>query len=222
MRGRSAPTGAKAVSRCIAVLFFFLASTVSTPCAISATPPASHILTHSAPNVQAMDGQRGSLCTDTPRWKGAKVVGCIAMLACEPLIGPLVSTGYGYCTDLGVGPFGMTAMMRRATISQRSSGGKPCRLPLVVECAPTQPHADVIGGYSGWSQKKVLTAAVLMGARLFRHDSHDLPPSAQRSPGGKPCQLPLTIGRTLTDSDLKHPENILNTCAALWRGGIGC
>ncbi len=71
-----------------------------------------------------MDGQRGSLCTDTPRWTGAKVVGCIPMLACEPLIGPLVSTGYGYCTDLGVGPFGMTATMRRATIAQGVSGGQ--------------------------------------------------------------------------------------------------
>jgi hypothetical protein len=94
-----------------------------------------------------MNGQRGSLCTDTPRWKGAKVVGCIAMLACEPLIGPLVSTGYGYCTDLGVGPFGMTSVMRRATIAQRASGGKRCRLPLVVKCAgPAGPSPRVPAG----------------------------------------------------------------------------
>ena len=56
------------------------------------------------------------------------------MLACEPLIGPLLSSGYGYCTDLGVGPFGMTASMRRATIAQRTAGGKRCRLPLVRGC----------------------------------------------------------------------------------------
>ena len=62
-----------------------------------------------------------------------QVVSCISMLACEPLIGPLLSSGYGYCTDLGVGPFGMTAMMRRATIAQRTSGGARCRLPLVVD-----------------------------------------------------------------------------------------
>ena len=56
------------------------------------------------------------------------------MLACEPLIGPLLSSGYGYCTDLGVGPFGMTASMRRATVAQRTAGGKRCRLPLVRGC----------------------------------------------------------------------------------------
>lgn len=83
--------------------------------------------------VQSMDGRRGSMCTDTERFKGNKV-GCEAPLACEAMIGPMLHSGYGYCTDLNIGKFGMTGAMRAAKVAQRrTAAGVPCRLPLVYK-----------------------------------------------------------------------------------------
>jgi len=83
--------------------------------------------------VQNMDGKRGSMCTDTDRFKGNKV-GCNAPLACEAMIGPMLHSGYGYCTDLNIGKFGMTGAMRAAKVAQRHTAtGVPCRLPLVYK-----------------------------------------------------------------------------------------
>ncbi|CAL8460636.1 g166 [Coccomyxa elongata] len=80
---------------------------------------------------QAMDGKRGSMCTDTDRFRGKKV-GCDAPLACEAMIGPLLHSGYGYCTDLNIGKFGMTGAMRASKVAQRrTANGVPCRLPLM-------------------------------------------------------------------------------------------
>lgn len=88
---------------------------------------------------QGMDGKRGSMCTDTGRFQGTRV-GCNAPLACEAMIGPLLHSGYGYCTDLGLGKFGMTGAMRAALVSQRrAAGGVPCRLPLFYKCGPGCP-----------------------------------------------------------------------------------
>ena len=70
--------------------------------------------------VQNMDGKRGSMCTDTERFKGNKV-GCDPPLACEAMIGPMLHSGYGYCTDLSIGKFGMTGAMRAAKVAQRRS-----------------------------------------------------------------------------------------------------
>jgi hypothetical protein len=84
---------------------------------------------------QAMDGKLNSLCTDTQRFQGRKV-GCMAPLSCEPMIGPLLHSGYGYCTDLSIGKFGMTAAMRASMVAQRRSiSGAACRLPLFYKCA---------------------------------------------------------------------------------------
>ena len=90
-----------------------------------------------------MDGKRGSMCTDTGRFQGARV-GCDAPLSCEAMIGPLLHSGYGYCTDLGLGKFGMTGAMRAARVAQRrAAGGVPCRLPLFYKCArPPTPLAN--------------------------------------------------------------------------------
>lgn len=86
--------------------------------------------------MQAMDGKRGSMCTDTDRFRGKKV-GCDAPLACEAMIGPLLHSGYGYCTDLNIGKFGMTGAMRASKVAQRrTANGVPCRLPLMYKCVP--------------------------------------------------------------------------------------
>lgn len=58
-------------------------------------------------------------------------------MACEAMIGPLLHSGYGYCTDLNIGKFGMTGAMRASRVAQRRTvSGVPCRLPLVYKCAP--------------------------------------------------------------------------------------
>ena len=100
-----------------------------------------------------MDGKRGSMCTDTDRFKGNKV-GCDQPLACEAMIGPMLHSGYGYCTDLNIGKFGMTGAMRGASVAQRrTTAGVPCRLPLVYKCVPPL-HSDS----SGVSARKLLFA----------------------------------------------------------------
>lgn len=92
-----------------------------------------HFLRMQVTGVQNMDGKRGSMCTDTDRFSGNKV-GCQAPLACEAMIGPMLHSGYGYCTDLNVGKFGMTGAMRAAMMAQRrTTAGVPCRLPLVYK-----------------------------------------------------------------------------------------
>ena len=86
--------------------------------------------------MQAMDGMKNSMCTDTDRFRGKKV-GCNTPLACEAMIGPLLHSGYGYCTDLNIGKFGMTGAMRASKVAQRRTvAGIPCRLPLMYKCAP--------------------------------------------------------------------------------------
>ena len=95
------------------------------------------------PGVQNMDGKRGSMCTDTDRFKGNKV-GCDPPLACEAMIGPMLHSGYGYCTDLSIGKFGMTGSMRAAKVAQRrTTAGVPCRLPLVYKY-DLQPASDLL------------------------------------------------------------------------------
>ncbi len=79
---------------------------------------------------------KNSMCTDTDRFRGNKV-GCNTPLACEAMIGPLLHSGYGYCTDLNIGKFGMTGAMRASKVAQRRTvNGVPCRLPLMYKCAP--------------------------------------------------------------------------------------
>jgi hypothetical protein len=89
--------------------------------------------------VQGMDGKLGSMCTDTAIFQGKKT-GCAPNLACEPMIGPLLHSGYGYCTDLNIGKFGMTGAMRATLVAQRrTTAGVPCRLPLFYKCARPPP-----------------------------------------------------------------------------------
>ena len=92
--------------------------------------------------MQGMDGMEGSLCTDTPAWKRTHV-GCKPGLACEPLVGPLRASGYGYCVVLSASatPTGFprsaaaSSLARVKTTARRTVGGLKCRLPVVYKCA---------------------------------------------------------------------------------------
>ena len=114
---------------------------------------------------QNMDGKRGSMCTDTDRFKGTKV-GCDQPLACEAMIGPMLHSGYGYCTDLNIGKFGMTGAMRGAKVAQRrTTAGVPCRLPLVYKCVPLSEHEHLWC----WRSRIALHSLLWLSASAVKH-----------------------------------------------------